>query len=555
VSVAFPLAAGPGGRYLVDASGVPFRIHGESTWHIVVNLSQADWRTYLDDRQAKGITAVLVVLLSSVPYIPGSSAPWLVSLGGSGAGTAALPFTLNKSGGTWDGDPTFANHDAAFSSPNDAYFAQYLAFCQDAASRGMVVLVAPLYTGFNLGATDGWWQTLTNSANTQAVHNTFGQYLANGHGTFGGFKGQGNIIWVLAGDTMPTNGSEGALRIKNLVQGMQSAGDAHPITQHWQHDFLADDQTDLASFLTIRAIYTHGAYPTSASTAAMARTTYAVSPAKPTFLIETCYWGEHGATRSDARLYGWHAALQTIGGYLKGFGPQYIFATSADGTTNAVGGGGSTAWIASTAYALNKYASHSGNWYRCITAGTSASSGGPTGTGASISDGTVTWTFVAAKSATIGGYANLLSEPSLLDDQVMGALLASIDWWRLVPSGLDAMGTIVTAGGGTAPVFTDQGSASGGTDYVASAATARGDFLVAYVPHAHSGSFTVDMTKCGKNASAYWVDPTNGARQYIASLANTGTHAFTVPGANAGGDSDWVLHVRSSAAPLLSWIG
>lgn len=54
------------------------------------------------------------------------------------------------------------------------------------------------------------------------------------------------------------------------------------------------------------------------------------------------------------------------------------------------------AWAASTAYALGALASNGGNLYRVTAAGTSASSGGPTGTGSSITDGTVTWTYVQA---------------------------------------------------------------------------------------------------------------------------------------------------------------
>jgi hypothetical protein len=52
-------------------------------------------------------------------------------------------------------------------------------------------------------------------------------------------------------------------------------------------------------------------------------------------------------------------------------------------------------WQASTAYVVGQHAANGGNAYRCTTAGTSASSGGPTGTGGSISDGTVVWAYIA----------------------------------------------------------------------------------------------------------------------------------------------------------------
>jgi hypothetical protein len=54
------------------------------------------------------------------------------------------------------------------------------------------------------------------------------------------------------------------------------------------------------------------------------------------------------------------------------------------------------AWTALTAYTTNMYVKNGGNTYRCTTAGTSASSGGPSGTGVTITDGSVVWTYVAA---------------------------------------------------------------------------------------------------------------------------------------------------------------
>lgn len=51
-------------------------------------------------------------------------------------------------------------------------------------------------------------------------------------------------------------------------------------------------------------------------------------------------------------------------------------------------------WAGSKAYLLNQQAHNGGNVYRVTTAGTSASSGGPTGTGTGITDGSVTWAYV-----------------------------------------------------------------------------------------------------------------------------------------------------------------
>ena len=58
-------------------------------------------------------------------------------------------------------------------------------------------------------------------------------------------------------------------------------------------------------------------------------------------------------------------------------------------------------WLASTTIVVDQMATNGGNLYICTTAGTTASSGGPTGTGSAITDGTVTWSYVQAGNASI----------------------------------------------------------------------------------------------------------------------------------------------------------
>ena len=57
---------------------------------------------------------------------------------------------------------------------------------------------------------------------------------------------------------------------------------------------------------------------------------------------------------------------------------------------------GPAAWVLSTAYRLGEEVTNGGNIYTCTTAGTSAGSGGPSGTGTSIADNTVIWDYVSA---------------------------------------------------------------------------------------------------------------------------------------------------------------
>ena len=57
---------------------------------------------------------------------------------------------------------------------------------------------------------------------------------------------------------------------------------------------------------------------------------------------------------------------------------------------------GTTAWAASTAYTLGQRRTNNGLIYEVITAGTSATSGGPTGVSQDITDGTAHWKYVGA---------------------------------------------------------------------------------------------------------------------------------------------------------------
>ncbi len=66
-----------------------------------------------------------------------------------------------------------------------------------------------------------------------------------------------------------------------------------------------------------------------------------------------------------------------------------VFQTT-DGTTWFKTG---PAWTASTPYAIGARVVNGVNLYTCTTAGTSAASGGPSGVGGSIADGTVVWAF------------------------------------------------------------------------------------------------------------------------------------------------------------------
>lgn len=106
----------------------------------------------------------------------------------------------------------------------------------------------------------------------------------------------------------------------------------------------------------------------------------------------------------------WAASIAyTTTNYVNNYG--YIYKCSSNGTSAASIGptlANGTAkdggvfwlyvsfsnWASTTPYGLGDYVKNSGNYYICIGAGTSAGSGGPATTSASITDGTVIWQYL-----------------------------------------------------------------------------------------------------------------------------------------------------------------
>ena len=70
-----------------------------------------------------------------------------------------------------------------------------------------------------------------------------------------------------------------------------------------------------------------------------------------------------------------------------------------------------TDWTASTAFAVGAKVVNNSINYKCTTAGTSASSGGPTGTGSAITDGSVVWQYIISAAEL----SNVLISNNVLD--------------------------------------------------------------------------------------------------------------------------------------------
>lgn len=107
-------------------------------------------------------------------------------------------------------------------------------------------------------------------------------------------------------------------------------------------------------------------------------------------------WMAAASSGSKAKSGTW----QDVAADANGLARHYRLYAS-DGSTCHMQGLVSMPWAASTAVQVGQQMHNGGNVYVVTTAGTTNSSGGPTGTGTGITDGSVTWNYVGPVEMTI----------------------------------------------------------------------------------------------------------------------------------------------------------
>ena len=157
---AFPVGVSTNHRYLLDQSGNPYMIVGDSPHSLAVNLTEAQAETYFADRQAHGINSAWMQVLCNL-YTGGRS-----------------------NGATYDGIVPFTTAND-FSTPNPAYFQRLSDMVNIAAAHGITVFLDPVDTA--------GWQSQYESNGVTKDYN-FGVYLGNL------FKGSPNIVWLNGND-------------------------------------------------------------------------------------------------------------------------------------------------------------------------------------------------------------------------------------------------------------------------------------------------------------------------------------------------------------------
>ena len=293
------------------------------------------------------------------------------------------------------------------------------------------------------------------------------------------YKNRANILWVIGGDFTPPPGSEGEKRLHKFMEGIKAAGASQLWSGDWKAPCISTDVRAFASDMDVNAVYTYGISEHDGLTYGESHAAYSYSPARPAYLKETGYEEEihvPGDAASVRKYEYWAALSGATAGAFFGHRDIWEFATSS--------------WSSGLA------PDHS-------------------------------------------PWQTALNSPGTFDMRRLGELLDSVAWYKLVPSGMAGMRTLVTAGGGT----------YGKRDYVTAAAAADGSLLLAYLPpEVSSAGVTINMEALAGPARARWFDPTSGIYIDIAggSLRNSASRTFTIPGNNAAGARDWVLVLETS---------
>ena len=300
----FPLAARPGKRYLVDAVGKPFLIHGDTAWSLIADLTREDVDRYLKDRRARGFNTLLVNLIETrfaknapayaygelpfqgQPFVAAAALADLLPLGHHGTSSTTLVID--------------------YARPNEAYFDHADWVLRRAAEEGFLVLLTPSYVGWE-GGTQGWYRAM--SVNGPDRLRQYGEYLGRRYRDFP------NILWVHAGDYNPPDKD----LVRAVAEGIAAFDPRALHTAHCAPGTAAIEYWQGEPWLDVNTVYTYG----PVHTAALEQ--YARREGMPFFLIESAYENEHEATEQRVRRQAYQAVLSGAAGQVFGNNPIWHF--------------------------------------------------------------------------------------------------------------------------------------------------------------------------------------------------------------------------------------
>ena len=268
----FPLKASANNRFLVDQTGVPFLMQGDSPQALIGNLSPSDADFFFADRQAAGYNAVWVNLLCD-----------------SYTG-------CNSNGTTFDGIPPFTT-PGDLSTPNEAYFSRVDTIIQDAANHHITILLDPIETG-------GWLSVAQSNGSTKDYN--YGAFLGRRYRNFP------NLVWLSGNDFQTWSTTSDDTDIIAVAQGIKDndPNHIHTVELNFFTSNSIDDQR-WVPLINLNASYTYNA------TYDMVLQAYNRN-LKPVFMVEADYEGEHNASNLTLRRQEYWSLLSGATGQLFG---------------------------------------------------------------------------------------------------------------------------------------------------------------------------------------------------------------------------------------------
>jgi hypothetical protein len=279
----YPLRVAANRRHLEDAAGQPFLLHGDAAWSLIAQLTREDAQRYLDDRQARGFNAILVNIIEH-------------------------RFAGNAPANAYGHQPFLTPGD--FATPSEDYFAHADWVVRQAADRGILVMLAPAYLGYQ-GGDDGWYREMV--ANGPAKLGAYGRYLGRRYGRFA------NILWVHGGDFDPPHKE----LVRAVAEGICAFDPRALHTAHCAPETAASALWQGEPWLQIDNVYTYG--PVHTAALRQSARPQSASERMPFLLIESAYENEHGAGELRVRTQAWQALLCGACGHVYGNNPVWHF--------------------------------------------------------------------------------------------------------------------------------------------------------------------------------------------------------------------------------------
>ncbi len=482
VTVAFPISVHPSGRYLVDAGGVPLPILGMTAWSAAVNLRPAEVATFLSDRTQKGFNSINVNLIEH--RFTSSRPPENYN--------HASPFLKRLDGGAYAGSPNGITTPTPAGFAPDPYGRPRFGIWVGART---VVKAAPDFTTPN----EAYWQAIDSflllCEQSGVLVFAFPAYL--------GYQGaeEGWMAEMVANgpDRMRAFGSWIAARYKsrkNIVWVL--GGDHYPSAS----GNPSQEEVVNALYLGLASVSGQASGPHfTGHWASTPSGSHELATSQPRFASVMDLNAVYDKSVRDCQscLAAYQRAPPMPAFLLEG--------AYENGSFGDVG---------------EPNRRHGWSYFLC-----SGSGDGFYGQGSPTIEG---WLFLP-------GWPSTLVSQGSKDAARRHAFINSIPWHKLVPSRQGGIKTLITAGAGTrgGPAY----------DFVPSAAALDGSLLVAYVPPAHSGTITVDLTAMAGRSRVRWYNPYSGAYSTVGDY-DPASVALTPPGDNGSNYTDWVLVVDAA---------